>query len=184
MIRSFVALTLPDAVRTQLAALCAGLSAGRSVPPGNYHITLAFLDDQPESALTALHDELSLITAAPVYTQITGIGVVGGDVPRLLVADVERSATLLHLHRAVQRAIRDVGIRLKRREFRPHVTLSRLPQRPDPRVQADLAGFHAAHADWSLPGLVPERFALYRSSLTPDGPVYTPLAEYALAGHY
>ncbi len=184
MIRSFVALPVPDFVCKMLSDQVAGLSVGRIVPPENYHITLAFLDEQPEEVLTALHDELTLITATPIYTEITGIDVFGGDKPRLLVADMALSSPLERLHKSVLSAARNVGIRLKSGKYRPHITLSRLPQHLDGAEAQRLAAYLEAHAGTKSDMLTLDRFAAYRSVLTPEGPIYTPMAEYALGGSY
>ena len=49
--RCFLSLDLPDRCRDPLLSMIGGLRVGRAVPWDNLHITLSFLDDQPEEAL-------------------------------------------------------------------------------------------------------------------------------------
>lgn len=174
--RSFLAIALSPQTRSVLTGLQRNLRAGRLVEPDNLHVTLAFLDDQPEAALEALHDELLLLQASAFDLNLRGVGCFGGDAPRVVYADVERSEALLALHRAVTSAVRRAGIMLKKRKFHPHVTLARLKPHDAPAVVPFLsteAGF--AHEAGPVVS-----FTLYESVLRPEGPSYHPLAIYDL----
>ncbi|AVO39011.1 RNA 2',3'-cyclic phosphodiesterase [Pukyongiella litopenaei] len=174
--RAFVAIPVPDAVAASLAALQARLPGGRRVPRENLHLTLAFLDDQPEPALEELHGELGDLGAAAFDLTLAGLGVFGGDRPRLLYADIAPNTALSDLHRAVMGAARRAGMQLPRRRFHPHVTLARFGAGD----AAGLGGFIAAHGATPLPGFRATGFGLYRSILRPDGAVHDMLAGYNL----
>lgn len=179
--RAFVGLPLPDEVIDALERAQSGLSVGRQVDPENLHLTLAFLDDQPEAALAALDEELGQITGPVPALQITGLDVLGGDNARLVFAAVAPDAALSSLRNRVRGAVRAAGIALKRERFRPHVTLARFRQRKAPGEAEKLAAFLTREGGLSFPAFTVSEFALYRSTLTPDGAVYDVLASYPLS---
>lgn len=152
------------------------LRAGRLVDPDNLHVTLAFLDDQPEDALEALHEELSLLQMPAFDLSLRGVGCFGGEVPRLIYADVEETESLTRLHRDVGRAIRRAGMVMKKRKFHPHVTLARLK----PQDAAAVAPFLRDEVGFSHEAGTVTSVTLYESTLRPGGPTYHPLAEYDL----
>lgn len=179
--RSFLAVTLPEDLRAALVRVQAEVSVGRAVSEENLHLTLAFLDDQPEPALQALHAVLAERDLPGAVLEVSGIALFGGRVPRLLAADVARTPGLVALRDAALAAVRAAEIDLPRARFRPHVTLVRFgPGIRDDRARLDRAV--AALAGLALPGVEAEAIGLYSSTLTPAGPVYEELARYELGG--
>lgn len=179
--RAFVGLPLPDAALDALERVQEGLTAGRHVPAENMHLTLAFLDDQPEAALQALHQLLAEISAPPLMLCFRGLDTFGGTLPRVLAAEVQKTPELTQLRSRVRSACRDAGIDLSRERFRPHVTLARFPRHLEAGQVEKIAQFLAAAAGFRL-DCEAEGFALYQSTLAPDGARYEVLAEYPLKG--
>ncbi|MDE4097059.1 MULTISPECIES: RNA 2',3'-cyclic phosphodiesterase [Rhodobacterales] len=178
--RSFVGLSLPEEAILALETLQEEIPVGRVVPGDNLHLTLAFLDDQPDFALQLLHEELTRIAAVPLRLRITGLDLFGGRVPRILFAAVAPDPDLSRLRDQVRRAAERAEIDLPRERFRPHITLARFPrQMPEHRAQR-LGAFLQAQGDFSLPEMQIDRMALFRSTLTPDGARYEVLADYPL----
>lgn len=178
--RCFIALPLPDDLTGILAGLGARAPVGRPVPRENLHLTLAFLDEISEEQAWELHAELEELRAAPVPLALTGLEVLGGAVPSALVATATGPEAL---HGQVLQAVRRAGLTLARRRFRPHVTLTRLKDRLPPEDEARLARFLSESAGpgvWQTARI--DSFALYRSHLRPEGPVYEELAAYPLTG--
>lgn len=179
--RAFVGLPLPEDLIEALGRVQAGLGVGRAVPPENLHLTLAFLDDQPETALAALDAELQAIAGPVPEVRIAGLDLVGGsDAVRLLMAAVAPDPALAALRKRVRGAARAAGIGLKRERFRPHVTLARFRRRQAPGEPVRIADFLAREGGFSWPGFAAGEFVLYRSTLTPEGALYDPLAVYTL----
>ena len=174
--RAFLGIGLTDEVAVE--RLQAMLPVGRIVPRENLHLTLAFLDDQPEERLEELHYKLEAIRAAPFEIAFTGLGTFGGDAPRVIFADVAVSAPLAELQRRVTSAARRVGIAPEARRFHPHVTMARL--RSGVGNAARVGAFLADHGRAVLPTLPVTGFSLYHSVLGPEGAHYDELAQYAL----
>lgn len=178
MIRAFIALPLPDAVRRRLETVQFLLPLPRRVVPDSFHVTLAFLGAQPETVLEDLHDDLATIQAPVLHLQLEGFGLYGHPRPRSLHACVAPDPELVQLQRRIARACRFAGIVLEARRFDPHVTLGRFaPGIADTmrleRAVADGAGFRDG------PFAV-DRFALLRSDLGAEGPRHSVLADYML----
>ena len=176
--RAFVAIDLPDTVRGEIAALQAGLRPGRKVPEENLHLTLAFLDDQPEAVLRALHERLAEVVVAPFELRLGGLEMFGGKRPRVLYLKADADPVLLDLHRQVRQCARDVGIDLPRERFRPHVTLARFRRDMLEEQMAQVGTFMAAQGTVALPPFDVAQFCLFASTLHPDGAVHEVLAEY------
>ncbi|WP_084299586.1 RNA 2',3'-cyclic phosphodiesterase [Leisingera caerulea] len=179
--RAFLGLPLPDAALDALERVQEGLTVGRHVPAENMHLTLAFLDDQPEAALQALHQLLAEISTPPLTLSFRGLDTFGGKLPRVLAAEVQKTPELTQLRSRVRSACRDAGMDLSRERFRPHVTLARFPRHLEAGQVEKIARFLAEAAGFRL-DCEAESFALYQSTLAPDGARYDVLAEYPLKG--
>jgi 2'-5' RNA ligase len=176
--RCFVALPVPDEVRSRLAVAQFLLPLPRRVDPAGFHITLVFLGDLPDPVLEEVHLALSALRLPGFDLVVHGFGLFGGERPRSLHAVVQGGQGLARLQARVLRASILAGARPEERRFAPHVTLGRFaPGLADAlrleRAVAEGAGFRAG--PWRA-----DRFALMRSDLHRDGPVYTELAAYPL----
>ena len=177
--RLFVALDLPNALRTRLSWLAGGLPGVRWVAPENYHVTLRFIGELPGYRA----DEVDLALAglrAPSFTlQLAGVGTFAkaGRVNTLWVG-VERNPQLDHLQAKVETALQRAGLDRERRRFAPHVTLARM----DGVAEAKVAAWVQGHNLFRSEPVPVERFTLFSSRLGKEQAVYNPEAEYALAG--
>lgn len=177
--RAFVGVPLDDAAMEALLPVQEALRQGRLVDEENMHLTLAFLDDQPEAVLAELDVALQDISVPPWEMEFTGVEVKGGRRPALVWAGVAKAEPLRQLHEKVRGAARLAGIDLPRERFRPHVTLARF-SRSKPVDMGRLTAFLGAYGGFRAGPFGVERFCLYASKLTPEGPVYDVLADYPL----
>ena len=177
--RAFVGIPLPEDLTDRLEELAVGLRFGRAVPAENMHVTLAFLDEQPEEVLADLHEALAGMHLPAPHLEIDGLDVFGGDKPRLLFARVVPDAGLSDLRAKVRQAAGQVGIALKHERFRPHITLRRF-SRLSPHERLELVHFFTACGGFAWPGFAAPDCVLYASHLTQDGAQYDRLATYPL----
>jgi RNA 2',3'-cyclic 3'-phosphodiesterase len=181
-IRLFCALQLPPAAvdelvgwqREQLPLPSRGGSAndtGRLVPPGNLHVTLAFLGSRPAGevpeiarALADAAGEAGPAELRPLgYRETRSVGMIVYDDP---------SGAATALAAAVGERLERLGVfRRERRPWLPHVTVVRFRTRAGlaPNV-ANIRSFRAV------------RTALYSSRLRPTGAQYEALETAALGG--
>lgn len=178
--RAFVAIPLPEEVADIVERLQGDLSVGRVVTRENLHLTLAFLGDLEPGLVEEVHGALSEIEAAAVTMDMRGVDVFGADQPRLVFAGVEPNAGLTALRDKVNSAVREVGVELPRKRFRPHVTLARFHRRMPQHELDRLGAFLETHGAFRLELFEVARFGLYRSHLSQDGAWYEELAHYDL----
>ncbi len=178
--RSFLSLDLPETCLEPLMARIGGLRAGRRVPDENLHITLSFLDDQPEESLEDLHGALEALSMPAVPLHFGGLEWFGPGKARMLAALVEPVEELVTLQAEVERQARKLGMRPEKRPFRPHVTLVRFRAKMSEEEQGALSAVLAAPPVVDGPEALATSFSLQGSTLTHGGARYEALAVYPL----
>jgi 2'-5' RNA ligase len=177
MLRLFVAIPPPEAVRDRLVGLQGGVPGARWVDVDNLHLTLRFLGEVDDPAAADLDAALSRIRAPAFDMALAGVDLFGSQrKPATLWAGVDAPPALGHLRDKVDRAAVAAGFDPDSRKFKPHVTLARLKDAPRERLGRWLAENGLFRTE---PFRVTE-FALFRSDLRADGPVYSELAVYPL----
>ncbi|MGE0254434.1 MAG: RNA 2',3'-cyclic phosphodiesterase [Alphaproteobacteria bacterium] len=179
MIRLFVGLALPDALRDTLAMLHTPIAGARWVPRENLHLTLHFIGEVDPRAADEIDIALGHVDAAAFELTLEGVGQFASRRRvRALWAGVARNEALERLQARVETACRRLGHGGDGRRFTPHVTLARCPDLPEMRV----APFFAAHGGFAAAPVEIDAFALFSSTLGSDGPVYRSEASYPLEG--
>lgn len=177
MIRLFTALSLPDDVARTLARRQAGLPGARWRGPEQLHLTLAFYGEVDERAADDLDAELTRVSGKPFELELAGVGAFGDDHrERAIWAGVARSEPLTVLAGRCRAAGERAGIRMERRDYRPHVTLAYLKGAERDRVGAWMTNHNLLHS----PPFRIDRFGLYSSVLTSGGSHYALEREYLL----
>ncbi|GAB4448131.1 MAG: RNA 2',3'-cyclic phosphodiesterase [Rhodocyclaceae bacterium] len=176
--RAFVAIPLPEDIRDRLEAMQADLPVGRPTDPETFHITLAFLGEEPVERIEAAHEALEALRAAPFALRLDGLGTFGGREARTLFAAVVPSDPLAALQRKVRSLLHGAGLMPDRARFRPHVTLARF--RPGEGGDPALGRFLARHVAFGSAPFGVTEIVLYRSHLTAKGAIHEPLAAYRL----
>lgn len=189
--RLFVAVTLPamwiDALATQQARLRATLPDLRYVRPESVHLTLAFLGAVPGAKIAPVADALdrAAARAVPLSVRLDAVGFFGrrgrGErheaVARIEViwagvgGDREQ---LRSLARMVSVALSSLGVAVDRREFRPHLTLARVPPGRGIEQTAIIEAIRALPPP-TAPPLRVSSIALMRSYLERGGARHTEL---------
>jgi 2'-5' RNA ligase len=174
--RLFVALPMPDIVAQSLRLLQGGVPGARWHPRENLHLTLRFVGEVDGRQAADIDDALSAIRAPGFTLELSGVGTFGHRDPRQLWAGVRANDALTHLHRKIETAIQRIGLPPEPRKFTPHVTLARLKS---PR-RDKLMEFLSTHALYTSVPFAVNAFALYQSTLTPNGSLYTLERDYPL----
>ena len=176
MIRLFVALELPAALRQRLALMNGGVPGARWQREEQLHLTLRFIGEVQESTASDIDDALAAIRAPRFFMELAGVGEFGGKVPRALWAGVRVGDELTHLQRKVETALQRLGLPPEERKFSPHVTLARLKGAPRGKV----VEFLTHHALFSSGPFEVDRFVLFSSHMGSGGSVYHVERDYPL----
>lgn len=183
-LRCFLAITLPPEVRARLAGLQDSLrgqvAGARWVSPDDLHVTLRFYGELEPVGLDALVPALAQAVggSGAITIGLRGLGAfpAPGRARVLWVGVDEGDEALRGLHRRVEDASRALGLAPEERPYHPHVTLARLRE-PASVVEVARRLDGTPWGRWTAGEVV-----LFQSRLTPRGPVYTPLARFALQG--
>ena len=81
------------------------------------------------------------------------------------------------MQQAVARAAAEVGYRPDDQRFNPHITLGRIKSDRRGPGPPDLTKTLEHHRTWSGGSFTVREVVTFGSTLTPEGPVYTPLAK-------
>jgi 2'-5' RNA ligase len=183
--RLFVALDIPDDVRSAIGALAAKLRPAcrnaRWVRIAGLHVTLKFLGETSPERAEAIKVELAAIPCrAPISMNFRGLGFFPNERrPRVLWAGIEAGSELAELAAAVEAALDPLGIARENRAFSPHLTLARFDT---PRGLDDLHAAIEMAGPLEFGGTTAKEFHLYQSVLKPGGAEYTRLATFSFAG--
>jgi RNA 2',3'-cyclic 3'-phosphodiesterase len=116
MIRLFAALSVPQDVRTALAARQTGIEGARWRPPEALHITLRFFGELREDVARDLDAELVGVKGRPFEIALSGAGsFADGDEIHAVWAGVTETPELARLAAACEAAARRAGLPPDRR---------------------------------------------------------------------
>ncbi|MGD8380862.1 MAG: RNA 2',3'-cyclic phosphodiesterase [Syntrophobacterales bacterium] len=186
MIRSFIAIDLPEAIRQTLGAVQENLkqssTAVRWVKPTSIHLTLRFLgnihSDQVDDIALAVAQEIR--DYPPITLRPAGLGAFPNlKKPRVIWVGMEGEVQRLkEIQARVENALEPLGFAREKRGFRPHLTIGRVKDRRrlqslvDAVATLDMEPFNSFDAD---------EIILYKSDLRPTGAIYTKLHRMPLA---
>jgi RNA 2',3'-cyclic 3'-phosphodiesterase len=180
MPRLFTAIELPEDVQDLLADLEQPLPGAKWVDTDNLHLTLRFFGDVNGGVMRELEAELNGVDTDAFEINLTGLGVFGGDDPKVLWAGVSANPSLDALARAHERAARNAGLPPEKRPFKAHVTLARLRG----ASPAQLASYLSQHAMFKTEPFFVSRAVLLSSKPLVGGGPYVIEATYPLRGGY
>ncbi len=186
-IRAFIALALPEHVTGALDRLQQKLKQFgikmKYTDPENIHLTVKFLGDIRTGQADAIGEKLTQAADgfAPIELSAKGMGVFPGiRKPRVLWTGVGgHTENLEKLHAEVESAMEVLGFEKENRRFSAHLTLGRFKDRADQALLADaIRQFGGFESD----SFTADALYLFKSTLTPKGPVYEILSDHPLRG--
>jgi RNA 2',3'-cyclic 3'-phosphodiesterase len=184
MKRIFIALKVePDGKFLKMISSLQSRLQGESikwVDTDNIHITLAFLGDTEDDRISGISKMLNsrcegsgkfeiLIKGSGVFKSLKD--------PRVIWAGIEPSDKLNHLNGLIINGLKDTGIRIEERPFKPHITLGRIKylSHGDALKEA-VEEFRGTE----LQKVPVNEVILYESILLASGPVYKPIGKFIL----
>jgi 2'-5' RNA ligase len=180
MIRCFLAIDLPDALRPQLALVQGELKRSnadvRWVQVGNIHLTLKFFGNVPDNDIDGIIEAAREVAAkqAPFQLQVTLAGAFPNPKsPRVVWLGLGgETVPLAQMYHKLEKAFEALGHPPEGRAFNPHLTLGRVKS-PSNRHRLAQALEKMPPLNW--PPFQVQEIILFKSTLTPQGSIYTPL---------
>lgn len=183
-IRTFVAIEMPEDVRQQFKEVQATLRRADAhvkwVEPHNIHLTLKFLGDIGEDQLERLFQ--GVVEAAqeisPFEISLSRLGAFPNlKRPRVIWIGVEEGKeNLSQLQKKLEDSICRHGFSREDRKFSPHLTIGRVKS---PRGVDDLVTI-IKETPFESHSIGMRDVVVMKSTLTPEGPIYTPLKKIGL----
>ena len=145
----------------------------------NLHFTVKFLGDVPDSVLEEVDAKVRKLTLQRMEVDVRGLGAFPDDrSPRVVWAGVGYEDLDMVSKSAQQVIDALIGIGEKEeREYHPHVTLARVRSPDNLEALTALLGSYSSKDFGRTPIMM---LKLKSSTLTPRGPVYRDIKEYAL----
>lgn len=178
--RAFIAIELPEEIRSALAALQEKLKASGAdvkwVEPQNIHLTLKFLGDIDDELREKIGAALCEVAASNQPFQ-AAVGLCGAfpnmDYPRVIWVGISEGDTQTKkIARELEDKLSKLGIAKEERAFACHITIGRVRS---PSGKKNLTRALADQAQ-NLAKLKPlfniSKLTLFKSTLSSKGPVY------------
>ncbi len=188
--RTFVAIEVSQEIKDILGRIESHLKYSGAdvkwVKPDNIHLTLKFLGEISAEKTEEIKLRIDSVTASFKSFDL-GIKDIGAfpeiDSPRVIWAGLDKGAAdTAALAGHIDESLSRIGFAKDRRPFSPHLTIGRVRS---PLNRAKLSEkISSTAANFQLSSVTPHRVSsviLFRSTLTPQGSVYTKLHESPLA---
>ena len=176
--RLFFALTLPDAVRSQLAELPLSMDHLRWIPVANLHLTLQFIGKSDIPQVDAIQQAAGRIEETAFFLKLNQVGAFpSSSRASVLWVGVEAESGLGALHRSLFESLSSLDLGLEERPFVPHITVGRTKR----GAKTDARDWIAQKISFESDPFLISTFHLYSSELRPSGAIYRSLASYPLA---
>jgi len=174
--RLFIGVPLSDEARHEIVRSLPKTLPGKPVPPENWHFTLRFLGATQPEARDKITAVLQAATCgAPFTVRFNELGAFPrANRARILWLGIDQGAErMIQLAAIAEGAARSVGFEAESREFKPHLTLSRID--PPVSVSTLIASKPRIDATMRVDSLV-----VYRSRLGGGPARYEVVARIAL----
>jgi len=183
-LRSFIAIELPEPVRTALSELQNGLKKCgadvRWVKPEGIHLTLKFLGDIKEKDVDRI---VNIIEGTCSQYKAFNLEIAGAGVfpnkrsPRVLWVGINGNGTFAALQQEIEDAMASMGFEKEDMKFIPHLTLGRFRSLIG---KESLLEEIELHKDNKFGVIDVKSVCFIKSDLCPGGAKYTKVAEIAL----
>jgi 2'-5' RNA ligase len=185
LIRSFLAIELPEAIRRKIEEVQKDLKLShadvRWVSPEKIHLTLKFFGSIDESRIDPIVKSIGgpTQTSSPFSLAVRGMGAFPHlKNPRVIwMGLVDEKEILPSFQRELEKELRKIGFESEDRPFHPHLTLGRMKSN---QGRDELIGRMEKYREEQFGDFQVEKVVLFKSDLRPSGPIYTPLKELRL----
>jgi 2'-5' RNA ligase len=185
LIRSFIAIEVPPALKSKLVELQRELRRTDAdvgwVRPEGIHLTLKFLGSIHQEDVEGISRAIGPVLSSwnPFEVRIQGMGgFPSSRNPRVIWVGLDRGKdTLQSLQQAIEKKMAELSFPAEERPFSPHLTLGRVRSS---RGKGSLSQAIDKHRGVEIGNFRASEVFLFRSELKPTGAVYTKLQEFSM----
>ena len=188
-VRSFIAIELPDEVKSALSRLQSQLKSGGQYPvkwvnPYRIHLTLKFLGNVTVAKITEITGAIASAAQGipPFRLEVKGLGVFPN--PRRvqviwvgIVGDVDQ---LTRFQQRLEANLAPLGFAPETRSFTPHLTLARVRDQASPEERQGLGQLIASTGFEATYEIHVNAITLMKSQLTREGAIYSQISSIKL----
>lgn len=174
MVRTFIAVELPDEIREKISRIQPGFGLKSGiVARDNIHITLKFLGEVQDAKVEKIKAALDGIKTSSFQAHVRGVGVFPnlGYIRVIWAGVAEGADKFVELSSAVESALVPLGF-AKEKKFTPHATIARVKSVADKNA---LTARIKELADAEFGTFTVGEVKLKKSTLTPKGAIYEDL---------
>lgn len=186
--RCFIAINIDEQIRKSLDTLQSELRGKAEVRKGDVkwvrpeamHLTLKFLGEiRDEQAVEVCNITKEVANRHKSFdVDVETVGCFGGRSARVLwIGAGQNCDELLQLQEDLERQLESAGWPREARKFSAHLTLCRIR---NAKAGFKLAQMVKEYENLHLGSMPADSVTVYQSELTPQGPIYTSLGNYAL----
>ncbi len=189
VIRSFIAIELPDETKAELKRIQNALKTGNPswlkwVSPDSIHLTLKFLGDITSDKISEILNAISdaATGSTPFTVNVEGLGTFP-NIKRIQVVWVGLTGEidkLSKLQKQIEENMSILGYPEEGREFTPHLTLARVRFQPPPVELQKFTQLITSFKDNKAGTFIVQEVNLMKSQLTPQGAIYSKLGTIVL----
>jgi len=183
-LRCFIAIDIDKRIKELIVNIQQELSAARCpvkwIKPECIHITLKFLGEVDDQQTTQIQQLLKTLADNFVETTIktSHLGAFPDPKhPQIIWLGIEENDTLFRLQQAIEDELFKMKFKKETRRFSPHITLGRVKS---PKNMKQLSSSIVAMTDAPVLTQAIDHVKLYKSTLTPHGPIYESLFKTSL----
>ena len=172
----FLAIPLPEPIRSRLASFCYGLPQVHWVHEENFHLSLRSFGPLSDSVLSGIQERLKHIFFSPFSLVLQGAGHFHSKGNRGSIwIDVAENPELSTLKKEIDQNFRDLILPSEGHRFHPHITLGYY-EHLNPQKLGD---YLAALADYQSDTIEVNSYLLMRAQQTPNRVIYQTIEHYS-----
>ncbi len=142
----------------------------------NLHLTVKFIGEINENKIGQVKDVLtqSLSAQNAFNIEVSGLGMYPNQHnPRVVWLGISGEEPLIKIHKDLNRQLTAVNISPEKRPFSGHLTIARVRRNTDKETAGMVGDILSQFTVDSLGWITIDHINLYKSELTPAGPIYT-----------
>lgn len=169
--RLFIAIPFSEKFNAEMMLLQKKLPKAKARNNKHFHITLQFFGDASLDQLNEIKGRLETIKFKPFKVKLNELGVFKNKKGYIKIAwaGFDFPEELKKLQKDIEGEMRDIGFKPDK-PFKCHTTLARVKFADDEKFEQDLKKIQINSLEEKV-----DKFVLYESRLTPEGPLYEEL---------